>query len=91
VYSHFYNGVGCAIGCLFTYDEADRLENTSVEKSYGTIYRLYSSRSEEPFLRDVIFTQFGFEDYDIRLLEDLQVAHDESDTVEQFLMKVKEL
>lgn len=104
-YSHKYNGVGCAIGCLLPADLANSLDKVhteyaqSIEKLYS-MYLKYKNNNDNtkysPFdisrytvLQTVFEEYFNMETITIAELTVIQNCHDTSITVDGFFSKLE--
>lgn len=80
VYSHAYNGVGCAIGCLIPAEEAELLDREGAN-GIQAILDEYPDRA-------AIIDRHISPDIDAKDLIDLQLWHDSAENVEGFLALV---
>jgi hypothetical protein len=89
-YSHqdSKSGIGCAIGCLLEPAQAEELQALAEENSKYSIRMLLRYAKTEngekflPLLESIAHL-------DMDLLREIQVLHDNSDTVEEFLQKLR--
>jgi hypothetical protein len=81
-YAHDANGIGCAIGCHLTAENALVLQRRNLRISTF----LYDPDGGEA--AKVLSDVFDLDEIDVDDLTHLQIAHDNSETVEQFLQKL---
>jgi hypothetical protein len=89
-YSHqdSKSGIGCAIGCLLEPEKAEKLQALAEENSKYSIRRLLLYAKTEkgknflPLLESIAHL-------DMDLLKEIQVLHDDSNTVEEFLQELR--
>ena len=83
-YRHSVNGIGCAIGCHLSDENAIFLEDSGVGAGY--IFNMFYDEKTIPVLRAVFA-----ESITPGQLQELQEAHDRADNVENFRYQLRQL
>lgn len=96
-YSHnkSLSGNGCAIGCLFDSDTANKIQEIADKYKCYVISHLYifsmslrADSIDKQFLRDNVFSRFNFNNYSIDDLRVIQMTHDSAMTVYEFIINM---
>jgi hypothetical protein len=82
IYSHKENGIGCAIGCLFAAEVAESFDQADPHTTL-TVSALLENKQIHEAVRQVISPIIR-----VDRLTDLQLWHDTSDSVAEFLQNL---